>query len=487
MCVSPLRIDNKSAYYVEDYNPSYFKVPCCKCEDCRNIQKMEWQTRISFELSNLYSRGGRAVFLTFSYRDSCLPTFNIGTDEQPVLIPCFNRSDVLAFLNRIKVKLFRRYGAGCYKYFFTAEYGSDTKRPHYHGLFLLQPGVDYVTFTEICRNSWHFGFMFPKARYTDADKTRVLDYVDSYGKPSTPLIKSLRGGARYVSKYITKDLSYYDISGLSDYLQDKQNKFKIKNYLPKHWQSKKLGACMYDQINFFDSSDVKDKLQNGVVNPLTFKRVPIPQAIINQMIYKNVKSDRVSEVTKKVLYDRDISDFGKEYFKHIFTSRINKTADKISAAFQEMSKIDWDNGLSKNGISHHIECLKLADFKDIPRVLALFHCYFQNAPLADLNDLLYSSDGDISAFFSVDSVYPYYYNQKYLANRKAIKRCWFFVEDDAPSLLRSWFYHLQYLCDIYSSFCTWKRKNELKKQKEMDDEIQHYRRLYTHKFDKHLV
>ena len=160
MCLSPLIIRNKSPYYFPSVSalPSHFEVPCGKCDECRNFYMSEWRTRISYEIDSLYKRGGKAIFLTFTYNDAHLPSLTCNN----VTIPAFSHTDVKTFLNKVKVWSNRTYGKKSYKYFFTSEYGSTTKRPHYHALFFLEKRVDPSLFAEQCRKYWLYGFMFPK-------------------------------------------------------------------------------------------------------------------------------------------------------------------------------------------------------------------------------------------------------------------------------------------------------------------------------------
>ena len=167
MCTTTLHIRPKSLLGMS------YDVPCGNCLECRSLSQNSWVTRLGFDLKDLYERGGVAVFLTFTYNNDCLP-YCAFLSEVP--IPCFRRDDVLSFFNKLKVYVHREYGKGMYKYFFCSEYGKFTKRPHYHGLFLLEPGVDATWFAETCRALWSHGFMFP--RYKD-DR-----YIDNLGAVS---------------------------------------------------------------------------------------------------------------------------------------------------------------------------------------------------------------------------------------------------------------------------------------------------------------
>ena len=257
MCTCTLHIRPKSLLGMS------YDVPCGKCLECRSLSQNSWVTRLGFDLKELYDNGGVAVFLTFTYNDSCLPKCTFLSEDD---VPCFRRDDVLRFFNKLKVFVNRQYGKGMYKYFFCSEYGKFTKRPHYHGLFMLQPGVDSTWFAEKCRSLWHYGFMFP--RYKNGR------YVDNLGDATSVELRNLNAACKYVSKYITKDLDYYELPQIKDYI-DKREYLNddMRNYfngcLPRHYQSKGIGsALLKDGIN---ADKLLEYVIKGIFNPTTCK------------------------------------------------------------------------------------------------------------------------------------------------------------------------------------------------------------------------
>lgn len=344
MCTNPLTIKNKSPYKVYDISPFKYQVPCGKCLECRSMVQNDWCTRLSYEINMFYRNGGIGVFLTFTYNDDDLPVF------APLNQPCFRHDDVLKFLDRINLYMQRNFGSYMYKYFICSEYGKNTQRPHYHGLFLLKNGVDCYAFIEKCRALWSdHGFMFPKF---DGHM-----YVDNDGNGVSPCLKNGSASAKYVSKYITKDMSFYNIPSISAYL-DKGNKSfdipyvkrkeLIKRCLPKHWQSKGIGISQMEQINFFDKDSVVNALNNGVYEPLSGEIVPLSSYVVNKLMFKSVKSSRLSDRTGKPLYDRYLTDFGRHYLRFTFMNRVHKEVTKygeflqshpVNHAFDSLDKV----------------------------------------------------------------------------------------------------------------------------------------------------
>lgn len=514
MCYKPLYISNKSAYINVEHSFYGYDVPCGHCLDCIQMNRDEWQLRVSFELKDLYANGGCAVFLTFTYDNAYLPHYRVripsslttvlpkdlfGFDvdiipstyrglDKFVSVPCFNHDHVLGFLNNLKVNMHNKYGASSYKYFFTCEFGSDTHRPHYHSMFFLPSYVDVTFFCELCRSLWSYGFMFP--RY---DAKRKV-YVDNDNQPTTPKIRVLRGCARYVSKYITKDLSYLNMPLLQEYLSVKSNKLAMKRFLPKHWQSNGLGFSIFSCIDTTNETTVVNLIRNGIMNPLTMKMCSLPRYVINKLMYYNVKSTRISSKTGKPLYDRELTLFGRYYMYEVYRSKIDKTCNKMMKVFQ----------------AHKSECAKLlpsfsslfpsllrpSDFRDY----AIYRLVWRQAPYQSFEKHLSAYLGDISCLFELSNSYSVWINNKdtyflkhhvspkfHLSKRKL--DC--YVADSAlpgslpvtPLLkMRQFFEPYEDVVSLYEYFSFIdSRELAFKRQKKLDDYYK-YRRKYCHKY-----
>lgn len=412
MCLSPLRIKDNSVYHSQYLTSPFREVPCGRCAECASVYMKEWQTRICFELDALYKRGGIACFLTFTYDDAHLPFYN--DDSSGIHVRCFNHDDVLTFLNRLKIQVYRKFGRGCYKYFFVSEYGKDTRRPHYHCLFFLEPLVtDRHWFIEKCRELWssskygHHGFMFPK--YSKAKHC----YVDSFNECYDPFVSSLLKSAKYVSKYVTKDMSYFGMPELVEYLKVKKNKERMKRFLPKHWQSNRLG---YSIVELFDPNEpftLREALVNGIYNPITSKMDALPRFVVNKLLYDNVRStdtsiSRFSETVDRngkpvVLYDRQISAFGDVYMRYVFESHVSKLCDKIQRVFMHIFQYDRHTYSLLSPIlnSYSININDSVTF----RPLALYHELFRYSSDAQLGYLLDLFGGSSDVFSDVDACY----------------------------------------------------------------------------------
>lgn len=312
MCTSSLHIRPKN------YLGMSLDVPCGSCLECRSLSQNSWVTRLGFDLQDLYSRGGVAVFLTFTYNNESLPYSNFGFVHEK-RIPVFQRKDELKFLNKLKVYVHRKYGKGSYKYFFCAEYGKWTKRPHYHGLFLLEPDVDSTWFAEICRQLWDYGFMFPRRK---GDR-----YVDNNGATTSVTLRNLQGACKYVSKYITKDIDYYDLPLVKKYLEmrhlltDEERKY-YNDLLPKHLQSKGIGSSL---LKGSVSPSLLDQwVKNGIYNPTTCKVDQLPRYYVEKLCFSHTRIivDGIPKVVRSL--NHDFYDVVKSVHEQSFQARINQ-------------------------------------------------------------------------------------------------------------------------------------------------------------------
>ncbi len=157
----------------------YINVPCGKCLECSDKKKNDLFVRASFEYLSMLKAGGTAYFVTLTYANNCLPSFNHR--------PCFNRADVVTFLRRLRARHFKfckKFGYSYHgiRYFVTSEYGHETHRPHYHMVIFCHHPINEYLIPYLVRSTWHFG---------------IVD------------VQSLESniGIHYVSKYAGKDIN----------------------------------------------------------------------------------------------------------------------------------------------------------------------------------------------------------------------------------------------------------------------------------------
>lgn len=111
-------------------------LPCGKCIGCTIERSRQWATRMMLELK--YHE--KACFITLTYDDEHLPISGYYTDdgewhESHTLL----KKDFQKFMKRLRRHYERRDGEKV-RFYSCGEYGSKTKRPHYHAILF---GVDF--------------------------------------------------------------------------------------------------------------------------------------------------------------------------------------------------------------------------------------------------------------------------------------------------------------------------------------------------------
>ena len=305
-------------------------------------------------------------------------------------------------------------------------------------------------------------------------------YVDNDGLCVSPTLNNGAASAKYVSKYITKDMSFYNIPSIANYLDKNSTSFGIpyairkniiKKSLPKHWQSKGIGLSQLEQINLFDKDSVTNALNNGVYEPLSGKVVPLSSYIVNKLMYKSVKSTRLSPTTGKPLYDRYLTDFGHQYLRSIFDNRLRKEINKYKE-FIQMHSVDSNN-------FSNLDFVKTALYKLVYRHL-------------DLSSLVDSVllDGNLSIVSDVDFAFVLWSKNKDTCFLKHYKPCFLdsaFCSDlDVYHEVQSMFADSHFFLSFYEATSFAERKlNHDKKQKDKET-IERTKRMFKSRFDKYL-
>lgn len=455
MCYSPLHISANNVYRNTNVSATTYDVPCGKCESCRDMYRASWKCRLWHELEYTNKIGGTSVFLTFTYNNHTLPLVNIDGVE----IPCFNHNDVKTFLNRLKVRMYRLYGKNMYKYFIAMEYGKNTKRQHLHGLFFLRSDVDWRVFVELCRELWEHGFMFPK-------RNSRGNYVKDDGSDDTPLIRSLVKGSIYVSKYVTKDLSFYNIPCV-DVAVKKDSTF-VRKFGPRHYQSNNIGISILDKVNLADVNNVTSFLVDGISVPYSKSNIPVPRYIKKKLLYKNVKSSRVGR-NGLCLYDSFPTSLNLSLGTILYERKATHLIDsvkKIFARFRALNpSVSFPCGI---------------DFK----LLANYILYFKHVDNNVIYSFLTYFDGDLSSLSDFSKV-GFFYN---LSKNNLFLKHNQFVTDSIHSLPYNDIFPIS-LLDAYALFLRASaacEKMQVLEFKKRSDERDYLRHKYLYKYPKTL-
>lgn len=400
MCYNPLPVETfkRLRYYSpqQKYVGAKHFVPCGQCAECRAKTQQEWFLRARAEGRHCLSRGGKILFLTFTYRESDVPLYVPHYDngllafkEITGLLPaerpagsfmCFNHKHFRNYLKSFR-KVFERAGFfETFKYIITSEYGTDiryTQRPHYHVLFFLPPEIHaYIVHcvgpheNDIVRffaKYWHYGFVSKSNEYGL--------YVNS------------DRCARYVSKYVTKDINYvnhpsihmllntcpfdfdyldahklepFKVLPIESQLSDdayflftkcknapdflvKLNKFygKVVRYLlnhyglvPRHFQSIGFGLSMVDYIVNADSLDEMVNNYDKGVTVIEYgksRSVPYPKYIKTKLMY-DMRRDGTFRLNSFGLY------YKQQTLKNSIQAQTDKFFELLQKDFRSLPK-----------------------------------------------------------------------------------------------------------------------------------------------------
>lgn len=136
-CTNPLTIKRKG---------ENIKVPCNYCLACRINKTTQWLFRLSIELPKFE---GKSLFASITYDELNLPYIKLINNQ---VISTLKAKDIIDFHKRL-----RKEGLN-FKYYVAGEYGEETDRPHYHGIYLgLTHGDEYKLLEKWNKGNIHFG------------------------------------------------------------------------------------------------------------------------------------------------------------------------------------------------------------------------------------------------------------------------------------------------------------------------------------------
>lgn len=246
MCVAPVTIRKKNDDYV------FFDVPCGKCFECRNARSAAW----AFRLEQENKMHVDSSFVTLTLDDDHLTT----TDDGELTLV---KSDLQNFFKRLRKNTKKHV-----KYFACGEYGTSTRRPHYHGIIFGAPADDIAA-------NWKSGHV----TFGDVSPASVR-YVTNYLLKSVPrdnytnLPEFALMSKGLGANYLTPQMLRYHLALLANYAVTSGGK---KQALPRYYkdrifsdkQKAQFGIdyrkLIDDGLHKFDLTDqqILDKVQSG--------------------------------------------------------------------------------------------------------------------------------------------------------------------------------------------------------------------------------
>lgn len=297
MCLNAKTYRNPTLYFEAGRSPLNIVASCGQCDECQMVSRNEWFFRNYAEWKYTKEHGGKTFFLTLTYAEEELPYYfqryncmdQDGTIcEKLTSFPCFSLEDIQVFIMKMRKYAQRRFGSDTrIRYMVFPEYGSKTKRPHYHVFFYVNKQLSNFQFFQLVdgydndairRKAWRW----PKDKLFFKTKKHPYGYRlrGAWTKGLIIVSKKSKGGMnvnteksiKYASKYAVKDINYYKLPVIEEFLScvkdsrlhDDVTRRKILSSFDrvtcKHRQSTKLGYIwlMRQVLN-----DPKHTLQYG--------------------------------------------------------------------------------------------------------------------------------------------------------------------------------------------------------------------------------
>lgn len=208
-CSNPYCVKPKGSIYERPANFEFY-VPCGKCLYCRTQRRKEWTLRLLME--KLYYK--ESSFVTLTYNDENLPKGN--TLKKVHLQNYFKR------LRRAKLK---------FKYYSAGEYGEESKRAHYHVIFL---GI--AQDEKLLKEKWPYGHIH--TGYVSTHSIRyTAQYIDKkiYGENAKEHYGVREPEFQVVSQGMGKTYLYENLDNIMDdgYIMLDNIKHRIPRYFIK--------------------------------------------------------------------------------------------------------------------------------------------------------------------------------------------------------------------------------------------------------------
>lgn len=229
MCLCPKKIPNQTKHWSPDNHPLYLLVPCGKCEECCKHNRDDWFVRCYYEWMN--NRNGCTFFYTLTYNEERIPRYDG--------MKCFRKRDIQLFIKLLRKRL--AVESLKLKYLVTSEYGEKYGRPHYHALFFVYGHISPWLFYRLVENCWCV--VIRKGNSYEYKSRGFVKYGDNLG------LVNQSAGIQYVTKYITKDVSY-----TSEHLDSVSNKMVRRYNTLLKWLSQRY-ETEYQFTFSYDSSD----------------------------------------------------------------------------------------------------------------------------------------------------------------------------------------------------------------------------------------
>jgi hypothetical protein len=321
-------------------------------------------------------QGWHVGFVTLTYDDEhlpCVPDDLLLDGCKGQRVPCFDKQHIRKFIVDIRRDLDEFYDVHGLVYMVCGEYGSYTKRPHYHAIFSWPASVKPSDFWQLLTKYWSYGFLIPK------DMNGGCDAKGRFHKPFL-VTGSARYAGIYASKYTCKDLDFAkSVNGCID-VKSKD----WKRYNCFHVQSRSLGLSWLSSRSDDEKRDLFFKGLSFVGDsrlhqlPVYFRNKLLfsPYYVLERKVYKGIKlqdsedlliqrpDDVLESEGYRVVYRRLVRRKCTQFFYENRASIFARHVDFWSRTIADAHEFGWYESKGLDSLSSN-SCRRFLDGCDV--------------------------------------------------------------------------------------------------------------------------
>lgn len=309
--------------------PTIREVSCGCCLECLHQRHQELELRMYAEYDYcIQVRKGEVYITSLTYDESHVPHGEFYGAE----VKCFNHHDIQTYIKRLRHYISKKYPKDTYfKYFVVSEYGSLTKRPHYHILFFVDNCIakNWNLFANQVRNNWTNGFTGSIYRKDFKVHSRnAFSYVSKYVQKTDDFCNYLRSAIPAVVNLSDKEI-------IKKFKEDSVT----KKLLPYQVWSKNFGINLCERLT--DDNFIKGSISLDLSTPKSnfIKDFPIPMYYKRKLLYDYDKETRLYRLNTHGVNIKFCNYFANQ------EEQITRFSDMLVSAYNLCASEDFSRSL----------------------------------------------------------------------------------------------------------------------------------------------
>lgn len=269
-------------------------------------------------------------FVTLTYRPEKIPYLPkkyfkySGVPYEKITV--FNYEHINKLTRCIRNWLWREYKEkDAVRYLIVCEKGTEgTHRPHYHGVFIWKPIVDYKTMYLAINDAWRGTQNVIRQNHL---KKKREDYgiISPYKSWE---VRNKAATAKYVSKYVCKDIGLEkELKEIKKECLTRKNRNELRHYEAFHKQSLGFGRL--------ENEELERAYERGVESAITQKLETLPEYNKNRLLTRPYK---YYDLTKHK--ERTIKIYTK-YFWDNKESIYLESEKKLTAKYEQLGSLEY--------------------------------------------------------------------------------------------------------------------------------------------------